>query len=97
METDPHGNGNGFQIWRLAMWTAIAGLLLLPLAAMHFTEEVRWDEADFAAAAILLVGAGIALEILVRTTSRPLYRAALGAVILGAVGLIWAHAAVGVF
>jgi hypothetical protein len=79
------------------LWTVVAALLLLPLAAMQFTDEVAWDAADFAAAAILLVGAGLGLELVFRMTSRPLYRAALSAAILGAAGLIWADAAVGVF
>ena len=79
------------------MWTAIGGLLLLPLVAMQFTDEVRWDGADFAAAALLLGGAGIGVELVFRMTSRRRYRAALSALILGAVGLIWADAAVGIF
>ncbi|MBM0207118.1 hypothetical protein JNW90_32065 [Micromonospora sp. STR1s_5] len=64
---------------------------------MQLTEEVRWDKADFAAAAILLVGTGLSVELVFRLTSHRLYRAALITMIIGSVGLIWAHAAVGVF
>jgi hypothetical protein len=33
---------------RLAAWATAAILLLLPLIAMPFTDEVNWDETDFA-------------------------------------------------
>ena len=43
--------------WRLALWGAICAIVLTPLVAMQFTNEVKWDAADFAFA-ILLLGAG---------------------------------------
>jgi hypothetical protein len=33
---------------RIAAWATAAILLLLPLIAMPFTDEVNWDETDFA-------------------------------------------------
>ncbi|MGH8077936.1 MAG: hypothetical protein ACREPE_11510 [Lysobacter sp.] len=33
--------------WRIAIWGTAALLLLLPLVAMQFTDEVDWDETDF--------------------------------------------------
>lgn len=83
--------------WRLALWGGIAGLLLLPWVAMQFTDEMRWDAFDFAAAAVLLVGGGLAFEVAVRVTRRTSYRAAAGAALLFAVLLLWADGAVGVF
>jgi hypothetical protein len=34
--------------WRIAAWATAAILLLLPLIAIQFTDEVNWDETDFA-------------------------------------------------
>ena len=34
--------------WRTAVWGTAAFLLLLPLVAMQFTNEVNWDATDFA-------------------------------------------------
>ncbi len=45
--------------WRLVRWAVIAGLILAPLAAMQFTDEVAWTTFDFAVFAGLLVGAGV--------------------------------------
>ncbi len=83
--------------WRWVMWGAIGALLLLPLIAMQFTREVAWTPFDFAAAAALLVGGGLAYEIAARKASRRRSRLLLGGLILGAVLLIWAEGAVGVF
>ena len=83
--------------WRVAIWGAIALLLLLPLIAMRFTGEVRWNAADFAAAALLLVGAGGAFEALMHYTADTGRRVAIGAAIVFAVLLIWAQGAVGIF
>ena len=38
-------------------------ILLLPLLAMQFTDEVVWDLADFAIAGVLLFGAGLMYEL----------------------------------
>ena len=83
--------------WRLAIWGAIAALLLLPLVAMQFTGEVRWTAYDFGAAALLLVGAGAIFELATRYTADARLRLAIGAAILCVVTLIWAEGAVGIF
>ena len=51
-------------ILRMALATAF--LLLLPLLAMQFTDEVVWDLADFAVAGALLFGAGLTYELVAR-------------------------------
>jgi hypothetical protein len=45
---------------RIAIVTAL--ILLVPLVAMQFTEEVNWGVADFVAAGALLWGAGLLLR-----------------------------------
>jgi len=49
---------------RTAGWSAVGLILLTPLAAMQFTSAVAWDAQDFLFAAVLLIGAGLLLELL---------------------------------
>jgi hypothetical protein len=48
---------------------ATAALLLVPLVAMQFTEEVNWTLLDFAVAGCLLFGSGIAYVLLARSAT----------------------------
>src|ERR687895_1776065 len=63
---------------RMAAWSAAALLLLLPLVAMQFTDEVNWTVADFVVAGALLFGVGVPFELAVRKTRDAAYRAAVG-------------------
>lgn len=83
--------------WRLAVWSGLAALLLLPLIAMQFTEAMAWDAADFALAAALLVGACLAFELAAWKVRKPAWRAAIGLGLAALVLILWADAAVGVF
>ena len=82
---------------RVALWGAIALLLLAPLVAMQFTAEVRWTGFDFLAAGVMLVGGGLAYELVARRTADRGRRMLVGAAILGLVMLVWAEGAVGIF
>ncbi len=44
---------------RVAAWAAAALILLLPLVEMQFTDQVVWEETDFALFGALLVGVGV--------------------------------------
>ena len=71
-------------------------LLLLPLCAMRWTDEVRWDGADFAAAGVLLGGTGmlyVGLSRLVRTASQ---RRWIGLALALGLALVWIELAVGI-
>jgi predicted neutral ceramidase superfamily lipid hydrolase len=82
---------------RLYIILAIIGaLLLLPLIAMQFTDEVNWRIGDFVMAAILLSVAGLACELMLRKVKKPVYRIALCGVILVVISLVWAELAVGI-
>lgn len=79
----------------VGMALVIAFLLLLPLVAMQFTDEVEWGLGDFVAAAVLLGGAALAYELISRTSGNTTYRAAVGMAVVTTLLLIWANLAVG--
>ena len=75
---------------------ATAFVLLLPLLAMQITDEVVWSLADFAVAAVLLVGTGLMYELVARKGDSVAYRAAVGVALAAALLLVWLILAVGV-
>ncbi|WP_240811604.1 hypothetical protein [Brevundimonas sp. M20] len=87
----------GVPLWRVGLWGGIAALLVLPLIAMQFTSEVAWTATDFLFAAILLVGAGALFELAAWKVRDLTGRLVLAAVLIGAVLLVWADGAVGIF
>jgi hypothetical protein len=84
------------RFWRTAPWAAAALLLLLPLFAMQFTDEVDWDETDFIVFGAMLFCACGAFERAARTTGNIAYRAAVGVAVVAAFILIWMNLAVGI-
>ena len=81
-------------IIRIALATAF--ILLLPLLAMQFTDEVVWDLADFAVAGVLLFGAGLTYELIARKAGHIAYRGAVGVAVAAALLLVWINLAVGI-
>ncbi len=83
---------------RLTAILILVGLLLLiPLVAMQFTDEVNWSAFDFAIMGALLLGTGLACELVLRKVQTLRYRLMLCAVVLGMCVVVWAELAVGVF
>lgn len=82
---------------RVAAWGAVGLILLTPLVAMQFTREVAWDAEDFLFAGVLLVGAGLLLELILWKVRTPRARLVLAGLIVLAVLAIWTEAAVGIF
>ena len=76
--------------------TAIA-ILLIPLIAMNFTNDVNWKIFDFVVAGILLVGAGLTLEFILRKIKTLRYRILFGIALFVVLFLIWVELAVGIF
>ncbi len=91
-----NGAGRRGNRLRIAAWAAAALILLLPLVAMEFTDEVVWDVTDFAVFGALLVGAGVTYELAVRMTGNTAYRAAVGVALAAAFLLVWVNGAVGI-
>lgn len=75
---------------------AAAFILLVPLVAMQFTDEVAWDLFDFAIAGALLVGTGVMYVMSARKVSNPQYRAVIGVALAVALLLVWIELAVGI-
>ncbi len=75
----------------------IASLLLLPLVAMQFTDEVKWTLSDFVVAGILLLVAGLAVEFTMRKVKTTKLRIVACVVLLLVFLLLWAELAVGIF
>jgi len=72
-------------------------LLLIPLTAMQFTDEVNWTLFDFVIAAILLLGTGLSCELVLRKIKKINLRIAICVTLLAGLLLIWAELAVGIF
>ncbi len=72
-------------------------ILLIPLIAMQFTDEVNWGFFDFIIAGALLLFTGLMFELAIRKIKKMKYRIATCAAILVSLVLIWAELAVGIF
>lgn len=74
------GEGRRVSVWRIAGWGLAAFILLLPLVAMQFSDEVRWTASDFIVMGALIGSVGLSLEFLMRQSDSLSYRlgAALG-------------------
>ena len=72
-------------------------LLLIPLIAMQFTDEVNWGLFDFIIAGALLLSTGLLFELIMRKVKTVNYRIAISVILLLALLLIWAELAVGIF
>ena len=81
----------------IAIVLTAALLLLIPLIAMQFTDEVDWSPFDFVVMGILLLGTGLMCEFVMRKIKKTEYRIALVGVVLITFLLIWAELAVGIF
>jgi hypothetical protein len=92
------GNSSGQRrlLGRAAPWIIAALLLLMPMVAMQFTDEMNWDETDFLVFGAMLLGACGAYELAIRMTGNTAYRAAVGVAVVAAFILIWMNLAVGI-
>ena len=75
----------------------VLGILLVPLIAMQFTSEVNWGVEDFALMAVLLLGTGLLIEVVLRYVQSKGNRILLCSLIIIALFLVWAELAVGIF
>lgn len=71
-------------------------VLLVPLLAMLFSDEVDWGVGDFVVVGILLAGVGMAYQLIVTGVKNNSRLAVIGIVLAAAMLLIWAELAVGI-
>lgn len=76
---------------------SMMSLLLIPLIAMQFSEEVNWGLFDFIIAGALLSGTGLLIEYISRSVSGMRRKKIFIAGIILVFALIWAEMAVGIF
>lgn len=82
---------------RLMLATAL--ILLLPLLAMQFTDEVDWDVADFVIFGALIISVGLVYELASRKakeSGNAAYKTAAGLALAAAFLLFWINGAVGI-
>jgi len=72
-------------------------ILLIPLIAMQFSDEVNWTLADFVVAGVLLLGTGLLCDLVLRKVKNVNYRIAICVGLVLTLLLIWAELAVGIF
>jgi hypothetical protein len=89
-------NGGNKNRLRIVAWSAAALILLLPLIAMQFSDEVNWGLEDFMAIGLLVLGIGLTFEAVVRLTGNMVYRAAVGVALAAAFMLVWISIGVGI-
>jgi hypothetical protein len=70
---------------------------MIPLVAMQFTGEVKWDETDFITIGGLLFGTGLTYELIARKVQSKNHRAVIVVALLATLILIWTELAVGIF
>lgn len=75
----------------------VAVILLIPLIAMQFTNEVNWGLFDFVIMGILLLGTGLLIELVLRKVKERRHRIVGVVILLILLFLIWAELAVGIF
>jgi len=82
-------------IIRVAAATAL--ILLIPLVAMQFSNEVDWGLNDFIIIGVLLFGTGLLYELISKKLPSKKQRIIVGVILLIALPYLWAELAVGIF
>ena len=80
----------------IGIMVTVTLLLLIPIIAMQFTNEVNWNLIDFIVAGALLFGNGLMCELVMRKINKIKYRIAICVAFLAVLLLIWAELAVGI-
>lgn len=75
----------------------VACILLIPLIAMQFTDEVNWTLLDFVVAGILLIGTGLFLKLVLRKVKNRKLRIIIVIFIFITLFIVWAELSVGIF
>lgn len=82
------------RILHVALATAL--LLMVPLLAMQFTDEVQWSLFDFIVMGVLLLGTGLTYVFVSGLSDSSTYRIAVGIAAVTGFLLVWMNLAVGI-
>lgn len=83
--------------WRWIYAAFAAAVMIVPAVAMQFTNEVAWGPEDFGAAAVLMGGAWLTAEFILRFVAPMANKVIAISLITVSALAIWAHLAVGLF
>ena len=83
------------RLWIILL--SMAFLLCIPLIAMQFSNDVNWSLFDFVVAGVLLLLAGLSLELVLRKIKIVKYRIVAICFLFLVFFLIWAELSVGIF
>ena len=81
----------------LIVFLAPLTILLIPLIAMLFTNEVKWGALDFLVAAVLLYGTAFIITAIFWKIKNKRTRILLLSLVVAMLLLLWAELAVGIF
>ena len=82
-------------IQRAAIITGL--VLMLPLVAMQFSDEVNWGIQDFIAIGLLVFITGFIYEFFVKRIANSNHRKMVGVALFALLAIIWVELAVGIF
>lgn len=91
-------NGNGgwhSKPWRIAAWSAAAGLMLLPVSIQLISGNFGWDAFDFVFVAVILLTGCLLFDFAARRAPNFSYLAGAGAALAAGFGLFVVNGAVG--
>ncbi len=71
-------------------------ILMVPLVAMQFSDEVDWGGGDFLIMGTLVFGTGLAYLLISRMSDSVAYRAAVAIAVVAGLLLVWVNLAVGI-
>ncbi|AUD79312.1 hypothetical protein CW740_08665 [Kangiella profundi] len=82
---------------RTTYWIIAALLMLSAATANQFSNQFIWTKFDFLVFGIMLLAAGLAIELVLHFAHNPRYRLGLIGTVVVAFLLVWAELAVGIF
>lgn len=89
------GNARLWHYLRVVGWSLAVLILLLPIVASWFTDEVKWSPGDYLLAAIVLGGIGLLFELTIRRSNNDAYRTGVVLALASIFLMAWSNAAVG--
>lgn len=81
--------------WRIAAWSAVAGIMLIPIAVQLVHGPFGWSAGDFVGVTVILSFSGAIFDLVARRSPNLAYLAAAGTALAAGFGLVVVNGAVG--